>query len=291
VSHSPTRNRPREVIAEYIEAFYDRQRLHSTWATKLLSKSASNTSKIAHSPRRTVTVTVRKPVTPSNPYYTPGLADDDSALPEVDAITSAIDRGRTAPPPLRFRWRSVGRTARHRRRPAVPFVRLQVPGVVAGRSSLQPASERIRIVVAVQLDVLAGLQGHQPVQDRVVSVAGRQPVQVDERAFGERIPARRHRPLGITSSVSDEDVSERGCLPAQVLFEPDDQPAGQPRELVRVVDAVRRRCRGQVLDVLAEEKVLLAQPADSLSALSTPAREGRMYRSSSAIRATTTSRR
>ncbi len=90
----PTRERARRAIAEYIEVFYNRQRLHSELGYKTPSKSASNTSKIAHWPRRTSTVTVRRTVTPSGESLAtmlrPGKAVANTAADHITVTDRAV---------------------------------------------------------------------------------------------------------------------------------------------------------------------------------------------------------
>ena len=60
-----SRDEARLAVAEYIEVFYNRQRLHSGWATRHLSRLPPNTSKTAHLPRKSSNTTVRRDVSPS----------------------------------------------------------------------------------------------------------------------------------------------------------------------------------------------------------------------------------
>ena len=57
-----------------------------------------------------------------------------------------------------------------------------------GCAALQPAPEAPRVTVAVRLDVLAGSQVGQPVQDGVIGLVRPELIQVDQRAFGEQSP-------------------------------------------------------------------------------------------------------
>src|SRR5664280_268596 len=86
------------------------------------------------------------------------------------------------------------------------------PAVGTGCAALQPAPEAPRVTVAVRLDVLAGSQVGQPVQDGVIGLVGPELIQVDQRAFGEQIPVLRPRPSGFTGPVATRQPGRRGQL-------------------------------------------------------------------------------
>jgi hypothetical protein len=137
------------------------------------------------------------------------------------------------------------------------------PAVGAGCAALQPAPEAPRVTEAVQLDVLAGPQVGQPVQDGVIGLVGPELTQVDQRAFGEQVPVLRLRPSGRAGPVATRQLGQRAGFVAQVLFEPGDEPAGHRGQLVRFAEAPGRGRHGEIVDVITQPEVVLAEPVDT----------------------------
>jgi len=69
----------------------------------------------------------------------------------------------------------------------------------------------------MQLDVLAGPQVGQPVQDGVIGLVGPELIQVDQRAFGEQVPVLRPRPSGRAGQVATRQLGQRRLRGAGAL--------------------------------------------------------------------------
>jgi len=89
--------------------------------------------------------------------------------------------------------------------------------VGTGCAALQPAPEAPRVTVAVRLDVLAGSQVGQPVQDGVIGLVRPELIQVDQRAFGEQVPVLRPRPSGRAGQVATRQLGQRRLRGAGAL--------------------------------------------------------------------------
>jgi hypothetical protein len=105
----------------------------------------------------------------------------------------------------------------------------------------------------MQLDVLAGPQVGQPVQDGVIGLVRPELIQVDQRAFGEQVPVLRPRPSGRAGPVATRQLGQRAGFVAQALFEPGDEPAGQRGQLVRFAEAPGDGRHGEIVDVITQQ--------------------------------------
>ncbi len=112
-------------------------------------------------------------------------------------------------------------------------------------------------VSALQLNLLAGPKVSQPVQDGVMGLVRGQLVEVDQRTFGERIPVRNRRPFGCTRLVTTGELSQRSSFGTQVLVETDDEPANYRGQLVWVACPVSCGRRGEIVDVVAQEQMIV----------------------------------